>query len=67
MGKEGTCRAGSVMPRGGSWVVANMTPVTNKLGRATITNGHRQLVTGPAIKCSKGWGVCYKQGIEHIA
>lgn len=45
-----TCRAGSVMPLEGSWVVASMTAVTSKLGKATITNGHRQLVAGPADK-----------------
>lgn len=45
-----TCKAGSVMPRGGSWVVASITPVTSKLGQATMTKGHRQLVAGPAKK-----------------
>jgi len=36
------------MPLGGSWTVASMTPVTSKLGRATITKGQRQFVAGPA-------------------
>ena len=67
MGRAVTCRAGSVMPLGGSWVVANMIPVTNKLGRATITNGHRQLVTGPANKSSIDWVSSHKQGTMHIA
>ena len=67
MGRAVTWRAGSVMPLEGSWVVANMTPVTSKLGRATITKGHRQLVAGPANKSSTVWGLRHKQDTEHTA
>ena len=36
------------MPLGGSWTTASMTPVTKRLGKATVTNGQRQFVAGPA-------------------
>jgi len=57
----GACRADSEAPLGGSVVVSIMSVASKRAGTATITNGHRQPVWGPAQTTVTCAGI-YAQG-----